>query len=65
MAGRTGLEPPTFGRNPAETQGFGELKLVSRCIPTFSETRASRSAMRFGETQSTTFDPFGRRPHKA
>ena len=30
LAGRTGLEPTTSGRNPAETQGSEELKLVSR-----------------------------------
>ena len=34
MAGRTGLEPTTSGRNPSETQGSGELKRVSRRIPT-------------------------------
>ena len=34
VAGRTGLEPTTSGRNPAETQGSEEMKFVSRCIPT-------------------------------
>ena len=33
MEWRTGLEPPTFGRKSAETQGSGTLKLVSRVYP--------------------------------
>jgi len=59
MAGRTGLEPPTSGRNPSETQGSEELKLVSRCIPTSPRPPAAPSAVGFGGTQSTRRDQFG------
>jgi len=59
LAGRTGLEPTTSGRNPAETQGSDEVKFVSRCIPTSPIPPAARSAVRFGGTQSTGRDQFG------
>jgi hypothetical protein len=59
VAGRTGLEPTTSGRNTAKTQGTGELKLVSRCIPTSPRPAAAPSAVGSGGTQSARCDQFG------